>query len=54
MISLSPEAEYPVEPFERVRLNCCPNDWRYIYIYIDFQTGQFADFKQFGYFANFE
>ena len=26
----------------------------YIYIYIDFQTGQFADFKQFGYFANFE
>ena len=25
-----------------------------IYIYIDFQTGQFADFKQFGYFANFE
>ena len=51
MTSLSPEAEYPVEPFERVRLNCCPNDWRYIYIYIDFQFGQFADFKQFGYFA---
>ena len=51
MPSQPPEVEYPMEPFKwGLPAAQLLNDWRYI----DFQTGPFADFQQFGHFANFD
>ena len=49
MMSLPPDAEYPMEHFEwglpavQIYVSSFAHDWRYI----DFQTGHFVDFKQF-------
>ena len=56
MKSLPPETEYLMELLNEVgllpRFECFQllNGWRYI----DFQTGHFPNFKQFGHFANLE
>ena len=55
MVSLTPEVEYPIEPFEWGLLAlqiCCfwlLHDQRYI----DFQTGHFANFEQFKIYSHF-
>ena len=55
MMSVSPEARYPVEPFEwglpavQIWYFQLLNDWKYI----DLQTGHFADFDQFTIACNF-
>ena len=57
MTSITPEAEYPMEPFQclsGIQIWCSSllRDWGYI----DFQTSHFADFGQLKvdiYFANF-
>ena len=55
MVSLTPEVEYPIEPFEwglPALQICCfwlLHDQRYI----DFQTGHFANIEQFKIYSHF-